>query len=137
MFLIAHFLSLVSKADSPSNLRSRVFLTMNNLHACQVFESTQHFKTSYIWELLYYNCLNINYFFTDYILLLLQPYEWQINSWPSNYMWGSYSTFMAKHSWAPKSVGEKGHQNSVLPEISGMFVIFSRYFKKKDDKCNF
>ncbi|XP_054580782.1 MAM and LDL-receptor class A domain-containing protein 1 [Eptesicus fuscus] len=32
----AHFLSLVSKADSPSNLRSRVFLPMNNLHACQI-----------------------------------------------------------------------------------------------------
>ncbi|ELK33096.1 hypothetical protein MDA_GLEAN10015983 [Myotis davidii] len=32
----AHFLSLVSKEDSPSNLRSRVFLPMNNLHACQV-----------------------------------------------------------------------------------------------------
>ncbi|XP_016068757.1 PREDICTED: MAM and LDL-receptor class A domain-containing protein 1-like [Miniopterus natalensis] len=32
----AHFLSLASKVDSPSNLRSRVFLPTNNLHACQV-----------------------------------------------------------------------------------------------------
>ncbi|XP_036697163.1 MAM and LDL-receptor class A domain-containing protein 1 [Balaenoptera musculus] len=33
----AHFLSLVSNVDSPSsNLRSRVFLSTNNQHACQI-----------------------------------------------------------------------------------------------------
>ena len=62
LFLTAHFLSLVSTVDPPSNLKSWVFLPMNNQRACQVFESAQHFENFYIWELLYYNCLNINYF---------------------------------------------------------------------------
>lgn len=41
-FLTAHFLSGISTVDSPSNLRSRVFLPVNNQHACQIFESAQH-----------------------------------------------------------------------------------------------
>lgn len=69
--------------------------------------------------------------FTDYILLLLQPSEWQINGWASNCMWRSYSAFMAKHSCTPKSVGEKCHQNPEFTEISGMCVLFSNYGLKE------
>ena len=32
---------------------------------------------------------------------------------------------MAKHGWAPKSVGEDCPQNPEPPEISGMHVVFS------------
>ena len=32
---------------------------------------------------------------------------------------------MAKHSWAPESVGEKCHEHPEQPEISGMCGIFA------------
>lgn len=71
----------------------------------------------------YYNHVNIHYF-SQITLLLLQPNEWQVNGWLSNYLWWPYTAFMAKHCWAPESLGEECHQNSESPEVC-MYVMFS------------
>lgn len=63
LFLTAHFLSLVSNLDSTSsNISSRVFLPTSTQHACQVFERCGIWITFHIWELHYYNHVDIHYF---------------------------------------------------------------------------